>query len=706
MLVLSGVFAVLYAVTAWQDDSLFRVAGVRSILLLACPLADLRRQPDVVHADRRHRPVGGHDGQPGRLRRRHAEWPGHGVALAIALGVGVAVGFVNGVAIGVFRVNPLIMTLGMASILLGIVTVGLRGFLVRIDERPRRRARRRLGHADRPAAGEPHRVGGRRRRCWCSGLRSSGLGRMIYAVGDNPIACRLAGVRVWQVLLAVYVLRRAARRRRRAAVLRHHRLRRRRPDQQLPAAVRRGDGDRRHIDPRRLGRLQRHDPRRPHPHRAQPAAAAPRRERGVQADALRRHRAGLAWVYVRLTGQKASDDDAPIGEVSGGRDRDTGFMGVGRTPRRCAGSASRSSASSARRRSGRGPRRRRASLPPVVDSVDALLADPAVDVVHVTSPNHVHADQVRAALAAGKHVVCEKPLGVTPPRPPSCSPWPRPSGHRPRRLLQHPLLPAEPERRGAGRAPAPSASRASSPAATTRTGCCSTPTGTGAWTPPGRAGLRAVADIGSHWLDLVAVHHRPAVVEVVSPTCTRSSPSATTRRRGGDVRRGRATPTCRGSASRWRATTPPGCCCASRTARAACARSARSPRAARTAWRGRSTAPSRRWRGSPRTPSTCGSATGAAQRGHQQGPGADDAAGRRRRGVPRRACRGLPGHVPRPVRRRLPRHRGRRAVGAPDLPDVRRWPRRRAGVRGHRASARTGVVGQGRSTTDERGGIR
>ena len=38
------------------------------------------------------------------------------------------------------------------------------------------------------------------------GLSRSGLGRMIYAVGDNPVACRLAGVRVWQVLLAVYVL--------------------------------------------------------------------------------------------------------------------------------------------------------------------------------------------------------------------------------------------------------------------------------------------------------------------------------------------------------------------------------------------------------------------------------------------------------------------------------------------------------------------
>jgi ribose transport system permease protein len=38
------------------------------------------------------------------------------------------------------------------------------------------------------------------------GLRYSGVGRMIYAVGDNPVACRLAGVRVWQVQLFVYVL--------------------------------------------------------------------------------------------------------------------------------------------------------------------------------------------------------------------------------------------------------------------------------------------------------------------------------------------------------------------------------------------------------------------------------------------------------------------------------------------------------------------
>ncbi|MDQ6795410.1 MAG: Gfo/Idh/MocA family oxidoreductase [Chloroflexota bacterium] len=46
-------------------------------------------------------------------------------------------------------------------------------------------------------------------------------------------------------------------------------------------------------------------------------------------------------------------------------------------------------------------------------SLDELLADPAVGVVHVTSPNHLHAPQATAIMAAGKHVVCEKPLAMT-----------------------------------------------------------------------------------------------------------------------------------------------------------------------------------------------------------------------------------------------------------------------------------------------------
>ena len=46
-------------------------------------------------------------------------------------------------------------------------------------------------------------------------------------------------------------------------------------------------------------------------------------------------------------------------------------------------------------------------------SLDELLSDDRVEVVHVTSPNHLHHDQVREVLAAGRHVVCEKPLAMT-----------------------------------------------------------------------------------------------------------------------------------------------------------------------------------------------------------------------------------------------------------------------------------------------------
>ncbi len=53
------------------------------------------------------------------------------------------------------------------------------------------------------------------------------------------------------------------------------------------------------------------------------------------------------------------------------------------------------------------------NLPPAYESFEAMLGDPRVDVVHITSPNHLHLPQTAAALAAGKHVVCEKPLAMT-----------------------------------------------------------------------------------------------------------------------------------------------------------------------------------------------------------------------------------------------------------------------------------------------------
>jgi predicted dehydrogenase len=52
-------------------------------------------------------------------------------------------------------------------------------------------------------------------------------------------------------------------------------------------------------------------------------------------------------------------------------------------------------------------------IPRAYDRYEDLLADPAVQVVHLASPNRLHFTQCRQALAAGKHVVCEKPLAMT-----------------------------------------------------------------------------------------------------------------------------------------------------------------------------------------------------------------------------------------------------------------------------------------------------
>src|SRR5262245_18557147 len=44
-----------------------------------------------------------------------------------------------------------------------------------------------------------------------------------------------------------------------------------------------------------------------------------------------------------------------------------------------------------------------------------VVSHPEVQVVSVTSPNHLHLEMVRAAAAAGKHVFCEKPVGRSHP---------------------------------------------------------------------------------------------------------------------------------------------------------------------------------------------------------------------------------------------------------------------------------------------------
>jgi ribose transport system permease protein len=124
-------------------------------------------------------------------------------AIVLALLIGLAIGLVNGVGIAIFRVNALIMTLGISAITLGLLTVQAQkqftslvpGFVATLG------SKRFLTYV-------PYDL-----LVWAPlaaliilGLRYSGIGRMIYAVGDNPLASRLAGVRIWQVLLFVYAM--------------------------------------------------------------------------------------------------------------------------------------------------------------------------------------------------------------------------------------------------------------------------------------------------------------------------------------------------------------------------------------------------------------------------------------------------------------------------------------------------------------------
>ncbi len=130
-----------------------------------------------------------------------------GLPLAILLALTAAglVGLVNGIGVGVFRVHPLIMTLGMSLVVLGLSNVWQ---LVMVQT----------------GSGVPAEIRAVGSNLFLTilpfsllifvplavlillGLRRSGFGRLLYGIGDNPIAARLSGARAWQVLVVLYII--------------------------------------------------------------------------------------------------------------------------------------------------------------------------------------------------------------------------------------------------------------------------------------------------------------------------------------------------------------------------------------------------------------------------------------------------------------------------------------------------------------------
>ncbi len=130
---------------------------------------------------------------------------GDAYAIGLALSLGVFVGIVNGVGVALLRVQPLVMTLGTGLMTAGVMIVYSQNMMASQPHVPQ--IIQSLG------AGKWLELVPIDLFLWIAigglilfVLHRTGFGRLLYAVGDNREACHLAGVRVWRVLFADYLL--------------------------------------------------------------------------------------------------------------------------------------------------------------------------------------------------------------------------------------------------------------------------------------------------------------------------------------------------------------------------------------------------------------------------------------------------------------------------------------------------------------------
>jgi ribose transport system permease protein len=200
------VLLLLVIATVIIEPNYLSFASLRNTLLFAAPLGILASAQTILML------TGGIDLSVAMIATGAGYVAGNqsprGALVAILLGllVGLLSGAANGVGVGVFRVNPLIMTLATSAILLGLFTQWVTTFLSGSTSVAPFIST--LGAGSFLNHRVPYSV-----LIWIGLsavllllLHRSGFGRVVYGIGDNAVAMRLAGVRVWQVQIAVYTL--------------------------------------------------------------------------------------------------------------------------------------------------------------------------------------------------------------------------------------------------------------------------------------------------------------------------------------------------------------------------------------------------------------------------------------------------------------------------------------------------------------------